>query len=104
MKKHEKLMAGLLAGSLLLSLAGCGSTGGESSAAAGDAADPSSTTTESGEGNAAVPVTLTDEEVVFWGPWDGDVGDQPTAIIDSYNAETTPKKAPISRMYVRRIS
>ena len=87
MKKHEKLMTGLLAGSLLLSLAGCGSTGGESSTTAGDAADPSSATTESGEGDAAAPVTLTDEEVVFWGPWDGDVGDQITAIIDSYNAE-----------------
>lgn len=90
MKKHEKLMAGLLAGSMLLGLTGCGTSNSGSASTADNAAENATSDTSSVEtatGEEGTAATLTDEEVVFWGPWDGDVGDQITAIIDSYNAE-----------------
>ena len=62
MKKSKKLMALLLAAGMALSVAGCSSSDtGSSSSAAGSAGEDASS-------------ALTSEEVVFWGPWDGEVG------------------------------
>lgn len=75
MKKSKKLMALLLAAGMALSVAGCSSSDtGSSSSAAGSAGEDASS-------------ALTSEEVVFWGPWDGEVGGQIEAIIDEYNTE-----------------
>ena len=75
MKKSKKLMALLLATGMALSVAGCSSSDtGSSSSAAGSAGEDASS-------------ALTSEEVVFWGPWDGEVGGQIEAIIDEYNTE-----------------
>ncbi|MFR8670845.1 MAG: extracellular solute-binding protein [[Clostridium] leptum] len=37
--------------------------------------------------SASEDAWVTSEEVVFWGPWDGEVGGQIEAIIDEYNTE-----------------
>lgn len=81
MKKSGKFMAWLLAAGMAFSMAGCTAGGASSSApAGGEVSSPA------GEG-AGTSAALTSEEVVFWGPWDGDVGDQINAVIEAYNAE-----------------
>lgn len=81
MKKSGKFMAALVAAGIAFSMAGCGA-GGTSGAASAGAGSSSAAGAGSGAGTA-----LTSEEVVLWGPWDGDVGAQIDAVIQAYNAE-----------------
>ena len=75
MKRSSRFLAWLMAAGMALSMAGC----------SGGANSTSTTAGASGSASTAASTALTSEEVVFWGPWDGAVGEQIEAVINAYN-------------------
>lgn len=87
MMNSKKLIACLLAVIMAFGLIGCSGTATPDPTPAPTAAPTSGNTVSTTPADVPDDSGLTTEEVIFWGPWDGDVGANIQTIIDAYNAE-----------------